>query len=76
MESGHDETRITLDSHNADHRNLARLIIARRDIKKARKVGKLIVERISSEKDELFKPLSGAAVIWYARPFAQSRGHP
>jgi hypothetical protein len=67
--------RITLDSGNPEHLSLARLILARRDINQALKVGTLIVERISSEKDELFEPLSCAAVIWYARPFVKSRGH-
>src|SRR5262245_27999939 len=68
--------KLNLDPNNSKQQSLARLVVAKNDIKDARKVAQLIVDRITSEKDELFEPLACATVIWYARAFASADGYP
>ena len=70
------EFRINLDPGNSQHRQFGRLIIAEDDIRKARKAALLIVNRVASVQDDLFDPLSCATVIWYARPFTDSKKYP
>ena len=66
------EMKLNLDLKDPEHRQLARLIIAEADIKKALETALLIVNRSDSVQDKLFDPLSCATVIWYARPFIGS----
>jgi hypothetical protein len=72
------EEQVKPDLANPRHRALCRLILARSDIRQARKVAALVIERITSVQDPSFEPLSCACatVIWYSRPFIASRGNP
>lgn len=55
---------------------LARLILAQRDMRDAKRFANLVVTRIQRPNDDLFGPLNYASTVVYCRPFTGSKGYP
>jgi hypothetical protein len=66
---------IELDSTNPQHKELARLALAKNDIQAARTGAIYVSEKITHPNDPLFTPMSCAMAVCYSRPFIIRRNH-